>query len=227
MVADAVENDESEWSAMRRIAELLGVGSGRVGRDGAQVGASGADRCRRASRGQHRGGRGDQSAEAGERRARRPSSGRTSHLSRSRPTSRGAIASWSARFGCLRLTGAPPLPGRGRAAQGEASSREPGRRPTLVVLAASHGTEDPHPLAARVVDQPWDLGPRGRQAAGQRRGAVKPQQAGHLGLAPADPLGDLCLRHPSRSRVPDCTHQRFLGHDARRHHSPERPPQAC
>jgi transposase len=30
MVADAVENGESEWSAMRRIAELLGVGSGET-----------------------------------------------------------------------------------------------------------------------------------------------------------------------------------------------------
>jgi transposase len=32
MVAEAVENGESEWSAMRRIAELLGVGSGETGR---------------------------------------------------------------------------------------------------------------------------------------------------------------------------------------------------
>ena len=30
MVAEAVENGESEWSAMRRIAELLGVGSGET-----------------------------------------------------------------------------------------------------------------------------------------------------------------------------------------------------
>jgi transposase len=30
MVAEAAENGESEWSAMRRIAELLGVGSGET-----------------------------------------------------------------------------------------------------------------------------------------------------------------------------------------------------
>ena len=30
MVAEAVEGGESEWSAMRRIAELLGVGSGET-----------------------------------------------------------------------------------------------------------------------------------------------------------------------------------------------------
>jgi transposase len=30
MVAEAVEEGESEWSAMRRIAELLGVGSGET-----------------------------------------------------------------------------------------------------------------------------------------------------------------------------------------------------
>jgi transposase len=30
MVAEAVENGESEWSAMRRIAELLGVGWGET-----------------------------------------------------------------------------------------------------------------------------------------------------------------------------------------------------
>jgi transposase len=30
MVAEAVENGESEWSAMRRVAELLGVGSGET-----------------------------------------------------------------------------------------------------------------------------------------------------------------------------------------------------
>ena len=43
MVAEVSDQHESEWAAMGEVARLLGVGDGR---DGAQVGAPGRDRCR-------------------------------------------------------------------------------------------------------------------------------------------------------------------------------------
>lgn len=76
-----------------------------------------------------------------------------------------------------------------------------------MVGSSGHGAEYPNVAAPGLANQSAHLPRLATQLHPERTPSMEPQQAGHLGLAPADQQRDLCLREALRRGLANSKNQ--------------------